>query len=85
MCLTIPGRVVDLDGAGAWIRCGDEQYRATTFLVPEIAVGDYVLVQAGMVVERLTPEEAAEIAAALDALLAVAADWADPAALSDAG
>ena len=85
MCLTMPGRVAALDRSGAWIRCGDEEYRATTLLIPDIAVGDYVLVQAGLIVERLTAEEAAEIAAALDALLAATADWADPAARSDAG
>ena len=85
MCLTMPGRVIALDHEGARIRCGDEEYRATTFLVPDVVVGDYVLVQAGMIVERLTPEEAAEIAAALDALLAPPPDIPHPAARPGAG
>lgn len=69
MCLTMPGRVVALNADGARIRCGEEEYRATTLLVPGIAVGDYVLVQAGMILERLTPEEAAVIAEMIDQLL----------------
>lgn len=79
MCLTMPGRVIALDHDGARIRCGDDEYRATTLLLPDVAVGDHVLVQAGMIVERLTPEEAAAIAAALEALLAPPPDLPDPA------
>ena len=83
--MTMPGRVIALDDTGVMIRCGDEEYRATTLLVPDVAVGDYVLVQAGLVIERLTREEAAEIAAALDALLAPPPDLADPAPRPGAG
>jgi hydrogenase maturation factor len=81
----MPGQVVALDSDGARIRCGDEEYRATTLLIPDIAVGDHVLVQAGMIIERLTPEEAAEIAAALDVLLAPLPDLPDPAARQATG
>ena len=84
MCLTMPGCVIALENDGALIRCGDDEYRATTLLISDITVGDYVLVQAGMIIERLTPEEAAEIAAALDALLAPL-DLPDPAARPGAG
>lgn len=78
MCLTLPGRVVALGPDGARIRCGGGEYRATTLLVPGIAVGDYVLVQAGMVLERLTPEDAAAIAEALDLLLGAQGASDDP-------
>jgi hydrogenase assembly chaperone HypC/HupF len=85
MCLTMPGRVIALDQEGARIRCGDEIYHAATLLVPDIAIGDHVLVQAGMIVERLTPEEAAGIAAALEALIAPPPDLPDHAARPGAG
>ena len=74
MCLTMPGRVIALGPEGARIRCGREEYDAATLLIPDIAVGDHVLVQAGLILERLTAEEAAEIVAVLDELLAPAAD-----------
>jgi hydrogenase expression/formation protein HypC len=74
MCLTMPGQVIALDAAGALIRCGEEEYHAAVLLIPDIAVGDYVLVQAGMILERLTPEEAAEITALIGELLASPAD-----------
>ena len=49
--------MIALDHDGARIRCGEEEYRATTLLVPDIGIGDYVLVQAGMIIERLTPRK----------------------------
>lgn len=72
MCLTLPGQVTALDAAGALIRCGGEEYQAAVLLVPDIAVGDYVLVQAGMILERLTLEEAVEITGLIAELLASA-------------
>ena len=61
MCLTFPGEVVALDGADAVVRTDGRLRRATTLALPEVAVGDRVIVAAGSIVSRLEPAEADEI------------------------
>jgi hydrogenase assembly chaperone HypC/HupF len=65
MCIAFPGLVlaVDADGQGATVETEGRRRRASTFLVPDIAVGDWVSVAAGTIVDRLSREEAAEVQA----------------------
>lgn len=65
MCLAFPGRVTAVDDAGAVVETEGRVRRASTLLHPEVAVGDWVLVALGTIMERLEPEQAAEIRAAL--------------------
>jgi hydrogenase maturation factor len=66
MCIELPGTVVALDGDLARVRYRDRTVSASTLVVPDVAVGDPVVVLAGTIVARLTPAEEAEIAAALE-------------------
>jgi hydrogenase assembly chaperone HypC/HupF len=66
MCIDDPGRVVAIDPLGAIVETGPRRRRASTFLLPDVAVGDWVTVAAGTIVDRLTDEEAAEIRLILD-------------------
>lgn len=75
MCLGFPGRVTALDAAGATIDTEGRQRRASTLLMPGLAIGDWVFVAAGTVLERLEPDEAARIRATL--LEAIALEAAD--------
>ena len=75
MCLGFPGRVTALDAAGATIDTEGRQHRASTLLMPGLAIGDWVFVAAGTVLERLEPDEAARIRATL--LEAIALEAAD--------
>lgn len=61
MCVAFPGRVVEIDPFGAVVESDGLRRRASTLFLPDIAVGDWVAVMAGTIVERLEPEEAAEI------------------------
>lgn len=61
MCIGFPGRVVELDAAGAVVETEGRRRRASTLFLPDIAVGDWVGVAAGTIVERLEPDEVAEI------------------------
>jgi hydrogenase assembly chaperone HypC/HupF len=65
MCIAFPGLVlaIDADGSSAVVETEGRRRRASTFLVPDLAVGDWGTVAAGTVVDRLTPEEAAEVQA----------------------
>jgi len=60
MCLAIPARVVArLEAEQALIDAGGVEKRVSLELVPEAAVGDYVIVHAGYAISRLDPDEAA--------------------------
>jgi len=65
MCLGYPARVVDVDQAMAAATVVDRGIRrpASTLMVEDVAVGDWVLVAAGNVIRRLDPEDAASLAA----------------------
>jgi hydrogenase assembly chaperone HypC/HupF len=62
MCLTFPGRVVDIDEDGASVELEGRTRRASTLVVPDVAVGDWVLVGAGTILERLDPSRAEAMA-----------------------
>jgi len=65
MCLAVPGRVLSVQGARARIDFSGIQRDALIDLLPEVTAGDYVLVHAGFVIQRLDPKEAEETAALL--------------------
>jgi hydrogenase assembly chaperone HypC/HupF len=71
MCIAFPGLVVAVDSSGAVVETEGRRRRASTLFLPDIAVGDWVTVAAGTIVERLEPEQAAEIQAALRTAIAL--------------
>lgn len=71
MCQVMPARVTKLDGNIAWI-IDDGEERAISLLgVDGITVGDYVFHHAGLVLQRIEPEEATAILAAFAELSAL--------------
>ena len=65
MCVTYPGRIVEIVGGMAVVDLQGRRLRASLVVVPTAAVGDWVIVAAGTVLEIVEPEEAAEILAIL--------------------
>jgi hydrogenase assembly chaperone HypC/HupF len=61
MCISYPGRVIVIDDTGATVRTEGRLHRASTLLMPDIRLGDWVTVAAGTIVARLDPAEALEI------------------------
>lgn len=59
MCLSIPGRVLAVEGSAVLLDVRGRQVRADASMVP-VSPGDYVVVYAGMIVEVLEPNEARE-------------------------
>ena len=60
MCLDFCARVVSRDADGVVVDSEGRQRRASTLLLPDVAVGDWVYVAAGTVIERVDPLIAAE-------------------------
>ena len=68
MCLAVPLKIVSLEGDGKHAvgeAAGLTQKVRVDFL-PDIMVGDYVMVHAGFAIEKLTPEQAAENLACIE-------------------
>ncbi|HON33317.1 MAG TPA: HypC/HybG/HupF family hydrogenase formation chaperone [Synergistales bacterium] len=62
MCLAIPHKVIALKGANrALSLAGPVEVEIRTDLVPQIEVGDMVLVHAGFAIEKLLEEETEEL------------------------
>ncbi len=62
MCLAIPGKVIEIQNRGgmsmARVQFGGVVREACLEYVPEIRVGDYVLVHVGFAISRVDEEEA---------------------------
>lgn len=72
MCLAVPGKVVEIAGDGL-VRMGrvdfcGVQRQACLAYVPEVAVGDYVLVHVGFAISRIDEQAALETLQVLAAI-----------------
>ncbi len=60
MCLSVPGKVVEVEGDLAQVSIGGNLVRVGLHLVSEVQVGDYVLVHTGFALEKISEQEALE-------------------------
>ena len=58
MCLAVPGLVTSIDGEYAEVDFGGIRKRVCVTLLPELEVGEYVIVHTGYAIERLRADEA---------------------------
>lgn len=58
MCLSIPAKVVAIEGEYATVSFGGNSYRAGLQLLNNLEVGDYILLHAGFAIQKLDQEEA---------------------------
>lgn len=60
MCLAIPAKVVTMDGLIAKVNMMGNERVVGIDLVPEVKIGEYVLVHAGFAIEVIDDESAHE-------------------------
>ena len=60
MCVVMPGKVIEVYEKDALVDFSGNRVRAIAGLVP-VAVGDYVLVHAGCILQRLSAGEAQDL------------------------
>jgi len=69
MCLGVPGRISEIwDEGGALVAHADfvgEQRRVCLNYLPDLQIGDYVIVHAGFALTKLSEEEAAQTLATM--------------------
>ena len=63
MCLAIPGTITNISDEQATIDYGGTTRRASVRLLPDVTVGDCVLVHAGFVIQKIDAAESAELEA----------------------
>ena len=73
MCLAVPGKVVDWIEQTPPFTCASVEFggvrrQISMMCVPEAALGDYVLVHAGVAISRIDEAEAAEVLKTLQEL-----------------
>ena len=62
MCIAVPGKVTDIDDLNmATVDHGGTSRVASADLVPDVAVGDYVLVHAGFAIGVINEEHALRV------------------------
>lgn len=60
MCLAVPAKIVKIDGVIAEVDMAGTTVRASLVMVPEAAIGDYVLLHTGFAIQVLDEHEALE-------------------------
>lgn len=58
MCLSIPAKVDKIEGEKALVSVGGTTYNASLQMLDDVDEGDYVLIHAGFVIQKISPEEA---------------------------
>ena len=58
MCLAIPARIVKLEDDRAIVDAMGNQFHARTTLLPQVKLGDLVLVHAGFAISTIDEDEA---------------------------
>jgi hydrogenase expression/formation protein HypC len=60
MCLSIPAKVVSIEGNTARVSVGGTLVKVALHLVDDVDIGDYVLVHTGFALQKVSEEEALE-------------------------
>ncbi|MDP4147142.1 MAG: HypC/HybG/HupF family hydrogenase formation chaperone [Bacillota bacterium] len=60
MCLAVPGKVLNVDNYKGEVEIGNMRREVFMHLVPDIEVGQYVLVHAGCAIQTIDEDEAAK-------------------------
>ena len=60
MCLSIPARVISIEGDMATVSVGGTEYKASLQIVENVQLGDYILLHTGFAIQKLDVREAEE-------------------------
>ncbi len=60
MCLSIPSKVISINGDKAVVSVGGTTYEASLQMLDNVNVGDYILIHTGFAIQKISEEEALE-------------------------
>ena len=68
MCLSIPAKIVSIDGTMAEVSAGGTLFRAGLHMIEDAKIGDYVLLHAGFAIQKISEKDAEETIRLFDEL-----------------
>jgi len=68
MCLAIPGKVISIEGNTAMVDYGGVRKKASLLVLPDVKVGDMIMVHAGFAIAKVSEQEAQETIDAFEML-----------------
>ena len=74
MCLAVPALVQSIDGDYAQVDFGGASKKVCVTLLPELEVGEYVIIHTGYAIEKMKPEEAKKTLALFEEMAEMAAE-----------
>jgi hydrogenase expression/formation protein HypC len=60
MCLSIPARIVSINGKMAEVSAGGSVFKAGLHMIENAKPGDYILLHAGFAIQKISEKEAVE-------------------------
>lgn len=60
MCLSIPAKIVSIEGDMAEVSVGGSLFKAGLHMIIDAKIGDYILLHAGFAIQKISEQEAAE-------------------------
>ncbi len=60
MCLSIPAKIVSIEGKMAEVSAGGTLFKAGLQMIENVEVGDYILLHAGFAIQKINESEAEE-------------------------
>jgi hydrogenase expression/formation protein HypC len=58
MCLSIPAKIISINGNKAKVSLGGAEINAALHLIDNIKVGDYILLHSGFAIQKIDEKEA---------------------------
>ena len=61
MCISLPAKVVQIEGMIAFVDYGDNNIQPVIISIDDVKEGDYVVVSYGMIIEKISEKEFKEM------------------------
>lgn len=58
MCLSIPAKIVSVDGDNALVSAGGAIFKAGIHMLEDVKPGDFILLHAGFAIQKISEEDA---------------------------
>ena len=68
MCLSVPAKVVEINGEIARVAVGETIINASLQMLDDVEIGDYVLLHTGFALQKISAADAAETLALFEEL-----------------
>ena len=60
MCLSIPAKIISINGTIAEVSAGGAIFKAGIHMIENARIGDYILLHAGFAIQKISEKEAEE-------------------------